>query len=250
MTRRPDHTLIRRAARGDRRARDRVVLDQLPMVRSAAARYRRLGLAYDDLVQEGSLGLLEALGRYDSERGDFDAFARAHVRHAIHDALTEQSRLVRLPKQVVERRRAIMRAASEISAAGGQPSAARLADAVGVPVAAVVEAQQAAIVPVPLEQATSVTRPPSGPSAADPAETVVKVDEARRVRAAVAQLPERQRQVVSRHFGVGGPPATLAGVASSLHLSPQRTRAIEQAALAKLLTTLCGQVPTPSQRRS
>jgi RNA polymerase sigma factor (sigma-70 family) len=239
---RPDQTLIRRAVRGDRAARDRVVVAQLPAIRSTAARYTGLGLPLEDLVQEAALGLLEALPRYDAARGSFDAFARARTRHAIADALTKQSRLVRLPKHLVGRRRAIARATAEIRAAGGTPCERLIADAVGIAPAAVVEARRAGVVPVPLEEAASAAGP-------DPAETVGQADEALRVREALAHLPERQREVVSRHFGVGGQPTSLAGVASSLRLSPQRTRAIEQAALAELLTTLCGELPTAAPRR-
>jgi RNA polymerase primary sigma factor len=68
-------------------------------VRSLAARYRDIGLPFDDLVQEGSLGLLEAIDGYDAGRGtDFETYARFRVRRAIRNALTEKSRLIRLPK--------------------------------------------------------------------------------------------------------------------------------------------------------
>jgi len=97
-------------ARRDGRARERFVAEHLAMVRALAARYRGLGIPVDDLVQEGSIGLLDAIETYDAERGvAFDTFARFRIRCAIRDALTRTSRLVRLPKRVVERRRAIDR---------------------------------------------------------------------------------------------------------------------------------------------
>ena len=92
--------------------------EHLPAVRSVALRYRNLGLSVDDLVQEGSIGLLEAIDRYEPERSpDFESYARFRIRRAIRNALTEQSRLIRLPKQIVERRRAIERAEANIKTA-------------------------------------------------------------------------------------------------------------------------------------
>src|SRR5262245_40563319 len=90
-----DSELIRAAAHGDRGARDRLLVLNLPLVRRVAARYRGVGLPYDDLVQEGSLGLLDAIDHYDEERGvNFDAYARFRVQRAIRNALTERARLV------------------------------------------------------------------------------------------------------------------------------------------------------------
>ena len=110
--------LLRGARRGDRGARERLVISHLGLVRSVASRYRDLGLPFDDLVQEGSLGLLDAIDHYDPCRGpEFDSYARFRVRRAIRNALTDQARLIRLPKQVVERRRAIDRAEAKLTAA-------------------------------------------------------------------------------------------------------------------------------------
>ena len=92
--------LLRAARRGDRGARARVVDCHLPLVRALAARYRDFGLPLDDLVQEGVIGLLDAIDHYDPSRGPaFEPYARFRVRRAIRNALTEQARLFRLPKQ-------------------------------------------------------------------------------------------------------------------------------------------------------
>src|SRR5438128_2359410 len=100
--------LLRAAKRGDAEARRRLVETHLPLVRRVAGGYRELGLPADDLVQEGAVGLLDAIGRFDARRGgDFATFARWRIRRAILNALTTQGRLVRLPKQVVEQRRAL-----------------------------------------------------------------------------------------------------------------------------------------------
>src|SRR5690348_14289441 len=79
-----DDELLRRAQRGDRRARERIVRRHLGLVRNLATRYRDIGLPLDDLVQEGSCGLLDAIDHYDAARGaDFETYARFRVRRAI-----------------------------------------------------------------------------------------------------------------------------------------------------------------------
>jgi RNA polymerase primary sigma factor len=100
--------LVRRAQEGDRRARDRVVADHMRLVRAVALRYRDLGLALDDLVQEGAIGLLSAIDAFDPRHGAaFSTFAHLRVRNAVLRALTSTGRSVRLPKTLVERRHAL-----------------------------------------------------------------------------------------------------------------------------------------------
>jgi RNA polymerase sigma factor (sigma-70 family) len=95
MSQRDDRNLLHRAQQGDRSARERLVVQHLDDVRSIAGRYRNLGLGVDDLVQEGSLGLLDAIDHYDETRGlAFDVYARFRIRRAVRSALTDTSRLI------------------------------------------------------------------------------------------------------------------------------------------------------------
>ena len=240
-----ERKLLRAARRGDHGARERIVGSHLDLVRGVAARYRNLGLPFDDLVQEGALGLLDALDRYDPARGsDFATFARFRVQRAILNALTEQSRLVRLPKHVVERRRALTRAETRLTAANGRaPTATELADATGLPVAAVQEAQAAALTPISLDELAATDGSKlvgliADSAALDPERDALERDQALRVEAALAALPSRQRQVIRCAFGVGVPPQKIAAVAADLQLSTQRTRTIAHAALTDLRAAL------------
>jgi RNA polymerase primary sigma factor len=239
--RRRDTGLLRAAQKGERRARERIVSDHLRIVRSLAARYRELGLPFDDLVQEGSLGLLDAIDGYDAERGiDFEAYARFRVRRAIRNALTEKSRLIRLPKQIVERRRVIERAEATLTAARGRsPTPCELGEATGLSRAAVVETRSIAAGMVSLDQpvlpdGSTLETVVADASAVDPEIDAVEHMQAQLVDEAVADLPPRQREIVSRHFGIGCTPEEIAEVASALHLSQQRTRTIERDALYAL----------------
>jgi RNA polymerase primary sigma factor len=247
--------LFEAARRGDRRARERLVAEHLSAVRSIALRYRNLGLSLDDLMQEGSLGLLEAIDRYEAERGsDFESYARFRIRRAIRNALTEQSRLIRLPKQIVERRRAIERAEASLkSATGRTPSTGELATATGLTPAAVVSARSIGTTPVSLDQSvledgSTLEALVSDNSARSPEDETVEHEQAREVDDAVDSLPGRQRLVVSRHFGLGCEPEQIAEVAAELHVSQQRARAIERDALYALRERLePGVTPRPTR---
>jgi len=235
MTRPPvdeahERRLLRAAQRGERRARDRIVSSRLTLVHSAARRYLNLGLPLEDLVQEGAVGLLEAIDRFDLTSGDFERFARFRIRRSMRNALTERSRLVRLPKHVVERRRALARASDE-----GARTVVALAAATGLSLQAVTDALNAESTPVSLDLAEISTIDPSIP---DPALLVVEHDSAERLEAALASLPDRQQQIVRQVFGLDGPSCCIGAVAAELGLSRERTRALLRSGLAELRTTL------------
>jgi RNA polymerase primary sigma factor len=248
--RRPRETVRRqkmlRAARsGDRGAVERLTVAYLGLVRGIAWRYRGLGLPLDDLVQEGCLGLLDAFVRFDPGRHtDFETFARFRVRRAIKNALTDKGRLVRLPKQIVERRRVVSRTEATFRAANGRvPEPVEVAAATGLSTAAVREAQGAAIQPVSLDALAE----PGGSqlealiadaTAPDPESEALSREAAERLHDAVEQLSPRQRVIVSRHFGLDGGQASISSVAGDLHLSERRARTIEQEALLSLAQTL------------
>lgn len=238
--------LLRAARRGDRGAREQLVISHLGLVRSVASRYRDLGLPFDDLVQEGSLGLLDAIDHYDPRRGHgFDSYARFRVRRAIRNALTDQARLIRLPKRVIERRRAIDRAEAKLTAAanGRVSTPTQLAAATGLSVAAVLEARTAAISPISLDEPVLPDGSPlesliADPGATDPELEALDLNRAELLNAALEKLPERQRQVVSRQWGLDGAPDSTAALAAELRLSPRRTQTIGRDALYELRAAL------------
>lgn len=213
-----DPNLLEHALHGDRRARERLVADHLGDVRAIAWRYRNLGLPVDDLVQEGAIGLIDAIDHFDRERcSSFERYARFRIRRAIRNALTDKSRVIRLPKQMVERMRAIDRLS---------PETAR---------------ETRRLLPV-LTSLDQIVFPDGSPLEAlvpdamspDPVADVAEREETEFVDRAVAALPERQREVICRHFGFDREPEEVADVATELHLSQQRVRAIERDALFTL----------------
>jgi RNA polymerase primary sigma factor len=238
--------LLRAAQRGDRAARDQLVTSGLGLVRSVASHYRDLGLPLDDLVQEGAIGLLDAIDHYDPGRGaSFETYARFRVRRAIRNALTDKARLIRLPKQVVERRRAIERAEARLAAtaAGRQPTPAEIADATGLPVGSVLEARTASMATVSLDEPVLPEGSPlsglvADPRAADPELIALERERTRQLTAAVADLSDRQRRIVSCRWGLSEPPVSNGALAARLELSPRRTQTIGRDALYELRKAL------------
>jgi RNA polymerase primary sigma factor len=227
-------TLVERAQAGDRAARDRLVLEQMGLVHDIARRYAGLGLPIDDLVQEGAIGALAAIETFDPARGPFDRYVRFRVRSSIRDALTESSRIVRLPKRVVERRRAIDRyIAQRIAATGHAPSCQEIASALGLSTEAVIVARDAPTTTQLVEDGVAGELP--SPAAVTQLE---QKESAERIQGALDALPERQHELLARHFGIDAPAEELAAIAESLHVSRQRARAIEQDALYRLRDVL------------
>jgi RNA polymerase sigma factor (sigma-70 family) len=216
----------------------------LGLVHAVANRYRNLGLPVEDLAQEGAIGLLEAIDRFDPEQGPFATYAFWRIREAVTHALTDQAHLVRLPKHIVERRRAIAGAAARLANQGHPSTPSELAAETGLTEVAVSEALTVPVSPASLDQPGPDGTPLSGivadATAADPEAATLATVSRSTVAEAVSHLSPRKQLVITRHFGLSGDSQTLADVASELHLSPQRTRAIEQDALYELAADLDG----------
>ncbi len=228
--------VLRAAKRGDVGAQQRVVQHHFDLVRAVASRYAGLGLGCDDLVQEGCVGLLDAVARWDDSRGvPFEAFARFRIRVAIRDALTARARLIRLPKHVSERRRALTRIDAALTAEARRPPSTReLADAAGVALSRVERAWLAPVADPGLVDGRDAAGDPG------PEDDLLALEEARLVDAAVEGLPSRQRLVIRHHFGLDGQEESIGEIAEELQLSRRRTLSIERQALASLRRALAG----------
>lgn len=240
-----DEQLAERAQRGDRAAGRLLVERHLPLVRRLAARYRNLGLPYDDLVQEGSIGLLDAVDRFDRTRGAaFPTFAYWCIRRSLTHALTQRGHLVRLPKRLIERRTSVAAAARRLGCRNGrEPSIQEIAEEMGLAAAEVRGVIEAPISIASLDEPVAKAGAPLGSlvvdeSACDPAEEAVAHELRDIVTAAVAELPENEQTVVRRHFGLDGAAEPLNDIATACGVSPQKTRAIKDRALFHLARSL------------
>jgi RNA polymerase nonessential primary-like sigma factor len=238
--------LAERAAVGDVAARGRLVQRSLPLVMRVARRYAGQDVELADLVQEGVLGVLRALERFDPSRGvPFGAYATWWLRQSMQQAIAEQSRSIRLPTHVLWDIHRMRQARGEILADSGRAASAaelerRLEWSRGR-VDDVLRAERPAL---------SLDAPYAGDEAeidslgdlmADPLseetyEQVVTSVSADAVRTLLSTLTERDQQVLSWRFGVEGEELSLRQIARRLGMSAERVRQIEQRALVKLRT--------------
>jgi RNA polymerase primary sigma factor len=242
-----ERELARLAASGDERARSRLIEANLRLVVSMARRYQGLGLSFPDLVQEGTVGLIQAVDRFDWRRGRrFSTYAAWWIRQSIRRALTNDSRTIRLPSRLVTKQLAARRAAASLEATLGRtPTVAEIATATGYDPDTIEVAEHAPLVNASLNESVRGTEGSAqlldllaDQEAQDPEEEVEKAAQMAAVRAAVARLRDRERDIVISHFGLDGEPHTLEEIACEMHLAPERVRQIERHAFATLAAKL------------
>jgi RNA polymerase primary sigma factor len=232
--------LEREIYKGDE-ARERLVRFNLRLALSIARRYAGRGLPLEDLMQEGTLGLLRAAERYDPDLGyRFSTYATWWIRQAVRRALVEQGRSVRLPEHLVGLLGRLQRAALVIEQQHGRPAtAAELAQALETTVDKVEAALKASLMPASLDAPVTEDGATLAEVVADEGPTAGEVAEDRALRTAVRdalnKLTDRERLVIELRHGLDGkPPRTLAEVGEALHISRERARQLEAQALRKL----------------
>jgi RNA polymerase primary sigma factor len=234
--------LSRRIERGDRSARDLLVESNLRLVVSVAKGYRGLGVPLIDLIQEGTLGLTRAAERFDWRRGcRFSTYATFWIKQAVHRAVANEGRTIRLPVHVAERRGAILAAQRRLALELGREATRReLAEATGLPIDAVSGVLDAAEVTVSLDQpldavdGTSIGDLVADDTGRDAADETASSVRSAQLRRALGLLTPRQRRIVELRFGLDGEPWTLEAVAAELGVARERVRQIEEQALAAI----------------
>jgi RNA polymerase primary sigma factor len=241
MTAEEERGLARRATAGDREARDRLVEGSVRLVAAIARSYRGRGVPYADLVQEGMLGLLLAVGRFDHRRGyRLATYAGWWIRRSMLRAIAAAPS-IRLPAEAHRELRAILRTEHELTGYGRRrPDFGTLAARTGVPLRRVESLRRAPHVVASLDAQVSGSETSFVELVADPALPGVASgldrEEARGdVRAAVASLPARTRTVIELRYGLAGEdPLTHGRIGRSLGLTPERCRQIEAEGLRRL----------------
>lgn len=236
--------LAKRIENGDRDARKQFVLANLRLVVSIAKRYVGRGLSLLDLIQEGNIGLIRAVQRYDWRRGHrFSTHATWWIRQAISRAVADKGRTIRLPVYVNTALNRIRRERQRLlQELGREPTEIELAEATGLDPIRMVELQAAPGAPVSLElpvgedeeqELGDVLADTDSASPEDIATTQTLKDEVQRVLESV--LTPREQLVLQLRFGLGnGQAHPLEQVGRELGITRERVRQIEAGALAKL----------------
>jgi RNA polymerase primary sigma factor len=211
------------------------------LVWSIARRYRGLGVPLEDLVQEGNIGLMRAVGKFDSSRGPrFSTYAAWWIRSAIVEALGA-ARTIRVPPRAGQQLAAIARAEEELGRLRpGPPRPEDIAERTGLTVRRVAGLRDAARVTASLDQQVGEDGTPLSDlvvdtSAPDPWLHLDEMETRREVGSMLRLLPGRQREILVRHYGLCGEPAqTHAEIAAGLDVGQERSRQLEREALRRL----------------
>ena len=234
--------LAQRIERGDLEAKDRMINSNLRLVISVARKYQGQGLPLGDLIQEGMLGLIRAVEKFDWRKGfKFSTYGTLWIRQAIGRGLANSGRTVRLPVHIVARARKIADAERKLAAElGRQPTDEEISAHIELPLDEVIDIRRADRGPTSLDQGVGEDGETAlgdliagdGPSIEDYVSTEMG---SAALRQAVGTLPENERTVITLRFGLDREePQALRETGRRLGLSSERVRQLEDQALRRL----------------
>ncbi len=233
----------RLALQGDQNARQHMIESNLRLVVNIAKRYLNRGLSFDDLIEEGNLGLIHAVTKFDPERGfRFSTYATWWIRQTIERGIMNQTRAVRLPIHVLKDLARVLRMVTQLSQKGqSDPTPTEIAQACGKPLAEIERLLRLDERALSLESAApddddwSLLDQLADEQIPSPETSIQAIELQTKIHRSLAKLTARQRNIIERRFGLtGDDPITLEAVGEELGVTRERVRQIQLDALHHL----------------
>lgn len=242
-----ENALAERIKNGDAEARSHMIRANLRLVVKIAHDYSGYGLSLSDLISEGNIGLMNAVERFDPEKGGkLSTYGAWWIKQSIKRALANQSKTIRLPIHMVDKIARMRRIASLLAESlGREPSDEELAAELGLPRQKIAMLKQAAQRPTSLDapvndgEATEYGDIISDESACDPLEMLSDKNLHDQIGGLLSILNERERRIIDERFGLNGlKPMLLEDVGREFGVSRERIRQLQNSALAKMRAAL------------
>ena len=239
--------LAQKSKAGDETARNELIEHNMRLVVSIARKYKGVGLGFQDLVQEGAIGLMKAAEKFDPDKGfRFSTYATYWIKQTISRAIAEQNRVIRVPVHMIDMASKVKKVTQQLTQAFGRaPSNKEIAEELEITVAKLKEIQDtfndtlSLDVPVGDEEDATMGDLVADDNFVAPVDNIIQSDRREQILAVLATLSDKEAEIIKMRFGLDdGEPKTLAEIGKHFGCSREWIRQQEEKAMRKLRSPL------------